>query len=117
MTLKGLGAALTGVLALLFANIAQAAYATSGWVETGIDLETCLQIGEQAVSREGFTASRGRTSAFGWRGEENIIARCIPEHGLVVIFVYSHLDVVDGILERMRDAYANPTTPGGKPRY
>ncbi|MCB9948894.1 MAG: hypothetical protein H6842_13905 [Rhodospirillaceae bacterium] len=115
MTLKGIGAALAGGLFLFTANLAQAAYATSGWVETSIDLETCLQVGERAVAVEGFSASRGRTSAFGWRGEENIIARCIPEHGLVVIYVYSHQDVVDGILERLRAAYSAAAS-GVKPR-
>ncbi|MCB9960208.1 MAG: hypothetical protein H6843_16555 [Rhodospirillaceae bacterium] len=103
-------AALTGALAMLWANTGFAANATSGWVATGINLDTCMQIGELAVAREGFSASRGRTSAFGWRGDENVIVRCIPEHGLVVVYVYSPYDnVVEGVLERIRAVYMGTT--------
>ena len=111
-----------GRLALAFACLmavsvdrADAAYATSGWVEFDADLETCLRTGESAISLEGYSPSRGRTSAFGWRGEDNIIVRCIPEHGLVVIFVYALDNIVDPILDRMRGAFDSPTPPP-KPR-
>ncbi len=94
---------------------ADAAYATSGWVEFDADLETCLRTGESAISLEGYSPSRGRTSAFGWRGDDNIIVRCIPEHGLVVMFVYAQENVVDPILDRLRGAFSSPTPPP-KPR-
>lgn len=107
MSMRRICLATVCLLAVLVADRATAAEATSGWVSTATDLATCMQIGEQAIAREGFAPTRGRTSAFGWRDLDNIIVRCIPDHALAVIFIYLHgAGDTDSMMDRLKAAYS-----------
>ena len=80
-------------LAFLLAFVAAptpggAAGVSNGWEAITLSMADCLTAAAGAVQRLGFTVRRVDQSVLGWRDDDNITIRCIPDAGLVVIFAY-----------------------------
>jgi CubicO group peptidase (beta-lactamase class C family) len=100
------------MLAFGAAPTAWAASMWSGWTESHVPLEQCQQIASGRIRELGFNPNASGSSTFGWRGNDGITVRCIPERQMAVIFVYSTNDEEGRrILDQMRAAFQPAGTP------
>lgn len=114
------GAALAAGLAagLAAAPAAQAAWMWTGWEDTQMAQEACLQAAAGKLREIGFTVTVNPQTTFGWRGQDGVSVRCIAERRLAAIFVYVTGSQEEGgqLLEQLRTAYrgtAAPAAPRG----
>ncbi|MEN9217923.1 MAG: hypothetical protein Q6K81_06735 [Gloeomargarita sp. DG02_5_bins_242] len=109
------------ILGIVFTQVASAATVTTAWTPGVGTQDECLALGTEGIGRAGFRpkVSPDRQMAFGWRGEDSIVVRCIADRDLAVIFIYTHHGRDnDWLLKTVQDAYRRlpPPPPPLPPR-
>jgi CubicO group peptidase (beta-lactamase class C family) len=99
------------MLALGAVPAARAASMWTGWSESNATLEQCQQMASGKMRELGFAPRTSGNSIFGWRGQDGISVRCIPERQMAAIFVYTTNDEEGRrILDQMHVAFPPPAS-------